>query len=94
MRAGTAPGCMPCRYFLNLSIALDELANTFLGGSPHETISSRLGRAEASGNRWAMRICMGLSMVFGQSGHCRQSIIPGQYEAVDEEEEMIDLGSL
>ena len=32
------------RYFQNLLIALDETVNTVFLGSPHETISSRLGR--------------------------------------------------
>jgi hypothetical protein len=32
------------KYFLNILRAIDELGNTLAGGSPHETISSRLGR--------------------------------------------------
>ena len=32
------------KYFLNILISLDQLGNTFLGGDPDETISSRLGK--------------------------------------------------
>jgi hypothetical protein len=32
------------KYFLNILRALDELGNALAFGSPHETISSRLGR--------------------------------------------------
>lgn len=34
------------RYFLNIALGLDQLGNTLWGGSPDETISSRLGRIE------------------------------------------------
>lgn len=32
------------KYLLNILIAVDQLANTILGGDPDETISSRLGK--------------------------------------------------
>ena len=32
------------QWVLNILVAIDELVNSILGGSPHETISSRLGR--------------------------------------------------
>lgn len=32
------------RYIWNLLIAIDQLANTLLGGFPDETISSRMGK--------------------------------------------------
>ena len=32
------------KYLFNILISLDQLANTILGGSPDETISSRLER--------------------------------------------------
>jgi len=32
------------KYLLNLLVSLDQLGNTVLGGSPDETISSRVGR--------------------------------------------------
>ena len=32
------------RYFWNLLISIDQLANTLLGGYPDETLSSRMGK--------------------------------------------------
>jgi len=32
------------RYFINIGISIDQLANTIFGGDPDETISSRLGK--------------------------------------------------
>lgn len=32
------------KYLLNLLISIDQLGNTFAGGDPDETISSRLGK--------------------------------------------------
>lgn len=32
------------RYFWNILIAIDQLANTIFGGDPDETISSRCGK--------------------------------------------------
>ena len=93
MRSQTAHICLFCRYLINLSIAVDVMMNTLLGGSPHETISSRLGRAESGGNSWARVICNALSKIFSQPEHCRRSISPGQYEAVDRKEEILDLGA-
>jgi hypothetical protein len=39
------------RYLWNLLISLDQFANTVLGGSPDETISSRTGKAMQQGRR-------------------------------------------
>jgi hypothetical protein len=40
------------RYFVNLWLAVDQLGNTILFGSPDETISSRLGKLkERKGGR-------------------------------------------
>lgn len=33
------------KYFFNLFVAFDQLANTILAGDPDETISSRIGKA-------------------------------------------------
>ncbi len=32
------------KYIKNILISIDQLVNTFLGGDPDETISSRLGK--------------------------------------------------
>ena len=34
------------KYCLNLAISIDQLGNTFTGGDPDETISSRLGKIQ------------------------------------------------
>lgn len=45
------------RYVWNLLIAVDQLANTVLGGDPDETISSRAAkRANRRGWKWIARI--------------------------------------
>ena len=38
------------KYFLNVLISIDQLGNTFLGGDPDETISSRLGKMKKRNN--------------------------------------------
>lgn len=86
------PECLFCRYVLNLAIALDELINTILGGAPHETISSRLGRAEENGSPIAHALCTAIATLFNRPNHCTDSIIPGQYDAIDSQEEILDLG--
>lgn len=62
-------------YWLNLAIAfLDQTANALLGGSPDETLSSRMGRLKddpATGkirrgvSQW---VCRGLDGL--EAGHC------------------------
>jgi len=41
------------RYIMNVLISLDQLLNSFLGGDPDETISSRLGRVK---RKWGGKI--------------------------------------
>jgi len=36
--------CKFCKYFWNILISVDQLANTLLGGDPDMTISGRMGR--------------------------------------------------
>ena len=42
------------KYFWNLLIALDQLANTILAGDPDETISSRAAKAARRKNAGAV----------------------------------------
>jgi hypothetical protein len=37
---------MVYKYFNNIFIAVDQLANTVIGGDPDETISSRIGKCQ------------------------------------------------
>jgi len=61
------------KYFLNLLISLDQLANTLLGGDPDETMSSRMGKRIASGNcLGCYYVCRALHWV--DKDHCHRSI--------------------
>lgn len=47
------------KYFWNILISIDQLANTILGGDPDETISSRVGKLKhkrwwAKGISWVL----------------------------------------
>ncbi len=56
------------QYFFNQLIASDQLTNTMLGGSPDETISSRVGRRWP--DSWMRRV---IDSIFGPD-HCKKSI--------------------
>lgn len=67
------------RYFLNVALGVDQLGNTLWGGSPDETISSRLGRLKmANGGTipmtrpWARALSWCLDKI--DKDHCRRSI--------------------
>lgn len=46
------------RYLANIAIWLDIGINVLLlGGSPYETLSSRIGKRRDKGDRWACMIC-------------------------------------
>jgi hypothetical protein len=62
------------RYFMNILIAFDQLANVILGGDPDETISSRLGKAHDSIGTWARGV---VDRIFGK-GHCARSVEPDE----------------
>jgi len=40
---------MICKYCWNILIAIDQLINTFFGGDPDETLSSRMGKWARTG---------------------------------------------
>ncbi len=61
------------RYFWNLLIAVDQLANTVFWGDPDETISSRMGRFIKQDNCHICKIvCWFLDFV--DPDHCKNSI--------------------
>lgn len=60
------------RYFWNLLIAIDQLANTLLAGDPDETISSRAAKAARKGERWGCVLCRLLDVF--DNNHCEKSI--------------------
>jgi hypothetical protein len=60
------------QYFWNFIIAIDQLANTLLGGDPDETISSRMGKRARKGDKLGKVICRILNVF--DKGHCEKSI--------------------
>lgn len=62
------------QYVYNVLVGLDCLTNAVLGGGPHETMSSRLGRAERHGSRFARAACRLIGWVSGRPDHCRWAI--------------------
>jgi len=60
------------RYLLNVLVWIDIGFNVFaFGGSPYETISSRVGRQRDEGRRWACIFCKLLDKLDPQ--HCAKS---------------------
>ncbi|GFK94404.1 hypothetical protein NNJEOMEG_02249 [Fundidesulfovibrio magnetotacticus] len=61
------------RYIWNVLLGLDQFLSVLTGGDPDETVSSRVGKAAASGSLLGMALERCLDAVFG-AGHCRQAI--------------------
>jgi hypothetical protein len=63
---------------LNILISIDQFANTILGGSPDETISSRVGRNAIQGKKWALIAEKVINWIFWdlvkEENHCRNRI--------------------
>lgn len=59
-------------YFLNIAVAIDQFANTILGGNPRETISQRAAKARNAGKRWGCLLCRILDRI--QPNHCTNSL--------------------
>lgn len=60
------------RYFWNILISIDQFFNTFFGGDPDETISSRMGKRVKKGDRLSKILWMFLNLL--DEGHCEKSI--------------------
>ena len=56
----------------SLAVSHDQLANTAFGGDEDETISSRAGKANRKGKRWACVLCKLLDKI--DPNHCEKSI--------------------
>lgn len=61
------------RWLWNLLIALDQLANTVLGGDPDETLSSRMGKQIAQRKCLLCRLVCKVLDRF-EVNHCQKSI--------------------
>lgn len=64
------------KWMFNLLVALDQLANTFFGGDPDETISSRAAKSARRGSRWACVLCRVLHWF--DKGHCEKVVEPDE----------------
>lgn len=65
------------QYFWNVLVALDQFANTLLGGDPDETMSSRMGKDIRENKCKLCRvICYLLGLI--QKDHCNKSIEPDE----------------
>jgi hypothetical protein len=63
------------KWFWNILIGVDQLANAILGGDPDETLSSRMGKKIAKGaetNNVYWLICWLLDKI--DPDHCQKSI--------------------
>lgn len=65
-------------YLFNLFVAVDQLANTIIGGDPGETISSRLGKGKLARKPvhafLAKVVNLIFEIIFRQQDHCTWSI--------------------
>jgi len=59
------------KYFWNVLISIDQMANTLIGGDPDETISSRMGK-RVDTCRICFILCYWLDKV--DDRHCHKSI--------------------
>lgn len=64
------------RYILAILIGIDQLFNSFFGGDPDETISSRWGRTKDN-SEVAKIGCEVLDVV--DSNHCEDAIEPNRH---------------
>lgn len=64
------------RYILNILLWLDIGCNVLIfGGSPYETMSSRVGKQAEQGKQWACKVCRALAYILGKH-HCKNSEVP------------------
>jgi hypothetical protein len=64
-------------YVINLLIGIDQAANSLIGGSPDETVSSRCARGQ---EHWYWKI-LGRAIDAIQPGHCAKALASEQARA-------------
>lgn len=64
-------------YLLGVLIALDQLVNAIIGGSPDETISARAWRSESNGKMLGMAFRPLIDALFCmvERNHCEKAFI-------------------
>ena len=61
-------------WLLNVAIAVDQLVNAALAGTPDETLSSRAHRMRAKGHRWWGWTAAAIdALFFFDPNHCRKA---------------------
>lgn len=60
------------KRFWTIVLAKDQAFNASIGGSEDETLSSRAGRANIRGDKWACVLCKILDYI--QKDHCKNAI--------------------
>ena len=71
----------------NMALGIDECGNAAFGGSPQETISSRVGKAFNENKEWARLVAPIIDAIFGKN-HCQIAIT---YQGALEEESEDDI---
>lgn len=72
------------KYFHNLCVSIDQLANTLLAGYPDETLSSRSYRCKDKNRFWYC--CMNfINFIFFDRNHCFEAFkrdvdLPKEYK--------------
>lgn len=60
-------------YFLQVTIAVDQLLNTLLAGFADETLSSRAYRCQNEKRRWKIARVVIDAVFFWEEDHCRMA---------------------
>ena len=64
------------QWFKNNLIAIDQLLNTLLNGSPDESLSARAWRVEQQGKYWGIILRPIIDLIFFlDKNHCYQSFL-------------------
>lgn len=61
------------RYIKNIMIAIDQLCNCIIGGTPDETISAKLWRMRNKGRFWKYSQIFVDRLFWFDSDHCEES---------------------
>ena len=66
------------KRLLNILIAVDQLANTFIGSEPDETFSAKCYRLKDSEKRRYAVMMKWLNILFNDPDHCKNAFISEQ----------------
>lgn len=70
---GKAPPA--AQYVYNLLLHGSQTLSVILGGDPDESVSSRLGKAQKAGKKWARNYaCPFVDFITNEKDHCEKAI--------------------